>query len=161
MPVPSSAGRRGTDQVARLRQLATLLDGAVGIPGTKFRLGLDALLGVIPGVGDLVGGVLSLFIVVSAIRLGVPKAVVGRMIANVALDTAVGTIPVLGDLFDAGFKSNLRNVSLIDEYVAAPATLERRSRWVLIGFTLLAGLALVGAIAAIVALVRLVGQAVG
>lgn len=147
--------------MARLRHLATLLDGAIGIPGTKFRFGLDPLLGLIPGVGDLVGGVLSLFIVLSAARLGVSGSVIGRMMLNIVMDTAVGTVPVLGDIFDAGWKSNLRNVDLIEQHFDAPQRLQRRSTGLMLLVILAGGLALVGAIAGVMALIHLFGKTAG
>jgi hypothetical protein len=160
IPVPSSAGRRDSDQVARLRQLASLLDSAVGIPGTKVRFGVDSLLGLVPGVGDLVGGVLSVFIVISAARLGASPSLVARMLGNIAIDTAVGTVPLLGDLFDVGWKANLRNVALIEEHVENPHRLRRRSRWLMAGAALAGAAILVASIAALMwALNRLGGTA--
>lgn len=106
--------------LARVRLLARALDSAVGVPGTTFRVGLDPLLGLVPGGGDLAGAALSGYIVLTGVRLGAPSAVVARMIGNVALDTVVGTVPLLGDIFDAGWKSNLRNVALIEQHVTDP-----------------------------------------
>lgn len=117
-----------TSDIKRARTLARVLDSAVGIPGTRFRIGLDPLLGLLPGGGDLAGAVLSSYIVLLAARRGVPRAVVWRMVANVAFDSLLGTVPVLGDLFDAAYKSNARNVDLLERYVAEPQTETRRSR---------------------------------
>ncbi len=161
IPVPSSAGRRDSDQVARLRQLAGLLDSAVGIPGTKVRFGVDSLLGLVPGVGDLVGGVLSVFIVISAARLGASPALVARMLGNIAVDTAIGTVPVLGDLFDVGWKANLRNVSLIEEHVGNPDRLRRRSRWLVLGVALAGAAILVASIAALMWALNRLGRTAG
>ena len=108
--------------------LARVLDSAAGIPGTKLRVGLDPLLGLIPGAGDLVGAALSGYIVLTGVQLGASRTVVLRMLANVALDTLVGTVPVLGDLFDAGWKSNVRNVALIERHVAEPSATRTSSR---------------------------------
>ena len=159
--MPSSAGRRDSDQVARLRQLAGLLDAAVGIPGTKVRFGLDSLLGLVPGVGDLVGGVLSVFIVISAARLGASPSLVARMLGNIAVDTAIGTVPLLGDLFDVGWKANLRNVALIEEHVDNPHRLRRRSRWLMAGVALAGAAILVASIAALMWALSRLGSTAG
>src|SRR5688500_4991415 len=102
--------------IRRARALARVLDSAVGIPGTPLRIGLDAILGIIPGAGDMVGAALSGYIVLTAARNGAPRAVIARMLGNVILDTAVGSIPLLGDLFDVAYKSNMKNVELLERY---------------------------------------------
>jgi hypothetical protein len=102
------------DKLSRLRGLARLLDTSLQIPGTRFQFGLDALLGLVPGIGDAVGALLSFYIVSEARRLGVSKRTLLRMSANVGIDTLVGAVPALGDLFDAGFKANIRNVALLE-----------------------------------------------
>jgi hypothetical protein len=99
--------------IRRLRWLSTLLDSAVRVPGTRFRFGIDPLLGLIPGAGDAVSTLCSLYILYEAARLGRPRTVLARMTANIALDTLVGAIPILGDLFDFAFKANQRNLRLI------------------------------------------------
>src|SRR5687767_2496107 len=101
--------------VRRARALARALDTAIGVPGTPLRIGADAILGLIPGAGDIVGAALSSYIVLAAARRGAPPAVLWRMVANVAIDTAIGAIPVLGDLFDVAWKSNTKNVELLED----------------------------------------------
>jgi hypothetical protein len=110
------------DPLARPRALARLLDTAVRIPGTNMRFGLDPLLGVVPGLGDLAGAALSGHLVLVASRLGAPRSVIVRMIGNVAIDTLGGTIPLVGDLFDAGWKANTRNLELLDRHLGRPTT---------------------------------------
>ena len=138
----------------RMRRVGWLLDNSIPIPGTRFRLGIDQLIGLVPGIGDLVGGVLSLYIIVEAYRMGVPRALLARMGWNVAVDTIVGEVPILGDLFDIGFKANVRNLALLDGYLQRPADVRRSSRWLLalivFGLVLLA----VGAVALAVVLVH-------
>ena len=104
------------------------MDGAVGVPGTRFRIGLDPLLGLIPGVGDLAGAALSGYIVTIAARLGAPPSVLARMLGNVAVDMLIGAIPGVGDLFDFGWKANTRNLALIERYRDAPERVRRSSR---------------------------------
>lgn len=100
-----------------LERIAWLMDRAIGIPGTRVRVGLDALLGLLPIGGDLLTGLVQVGLVLVALRhYKVPKVVAARMGANVLLDIAVGSIPLLGDLFDIGFKANTRNIRLLDEY---------------------------------------------
>ena len=130
------------------------LNSAVGIPGTRFRFGLDPVLGLVPGLGDLTGAALSGYIVLVGIQLGASRSIVMRMLANVAIDTAVGAVPVFGDLFDAGWKSNNRNAALIERHVAAPGATRTSSR-VLLGLALLVLVLLAaGSIAVTVLLVR-------
>jgi hypothetical protein len=99
--------------LAALRRFATLMDEQFAIPGLRQRIGLDALLGFIPGVGDVGGALLSSWIILGALRHRVPAIHILRMVLNVAVDTVVGTVPVLGDVFDVLFKENVDNVELI------------------------------------------------
>lgn len=104
------------DREAEIRKLETLadwLDSRFVIPGTNVRFGLDSVLGLIPGIGDTVLALPSIYVVMAAQRLGVSRFVLMRMIGNVGIDMLVGAIPVLGDLFDVGFKANRRNVALL------------------------------------------------
>ena len=97
----------------RLERLAYFLDASLEVPFTNFRIGIDSLIGLIPGIGDAASGLVSLAIIYRGWRLGVSFPVVVRMLLNLLLDVVVGTIPVAGDLFDMAFKANLRNVDLI------------------------------------------------
>jgi hypothetical protein len=132
----------------RLRTLARLLDSAFQIPGTQYRFGMDALIGLVPGIGDAISAVFSMFIVFQAARLGASRATLTRMMGNVALDTLVGEIPLLGDLFDAGWKSNNRNLALLENHLQQPVTTRRSSRRVL----LLVGTGLLLLLAGVIAL---------
>ena len=128
---------RETDRTAMLRRLAYVLDDLFRVPGTNFRFGLDALLGLIPGGGDLAGGALSAYTLVVAAQAGAPASVMLRMGGNILIDAAVGAVPLLGDLFDAGFKANRRNVALLQRYIDNPGPVRRSSR-ALVGVILLA-----------------------
>ena len=101
-----------------LRRLAWLLDEAFAIPGTNQRVGLDALLGLIPGVGDTLGALLSTYIIIEAARRGASPWTVSRMLGNVALETIIGVVPIAGDLFDVVWKANLRNLDLLGAALA-------------------------------------------
>ena len=135
-------GHTGT-ALARVRGLAWLLDNSIPIPGTGIRIGLDALIGLIPGLGDAAGAVFSSYILLEAGRLGASRSTLLRMGANVLIESVVGIIPLAGDLFDAGWKANQRNLQLLERSLAAPALARRKDR----GFvaTLVIGVGLVGA----------------
>lgn len=98
--------------VRRMRTVARLLDESIRVPGTSFRVGIDPILGVLPGAGDTVAAGLSLYIVMESARLGVSTATLLRMLGNIAVDTVGGSIPLLGSVFDAVWKANRRNVEL-------------------------------------------------
>lgn len=111
-----------------LRTLVRLLDDAIEIPGTSYRIGLDALIGLIPGVGDLAGGIMSGMVILAAARSGAPRTVIARMLGNAGIDMIFGAVPVLGDLFDAGWKANRRNLNLLERYLERPTETRRASR---------------------------------
>jgi Domain of unknown function (DUF4112) len=153
-PAPD-VGTVGLERLERLRRLGYLLDNSIPIPGTNFRIGLESIVGLVPGVGDLVGGGFSLYLILEAARMGVPASLLARMGWNVVVDVVVGAVPFLGDLFDAGFKSNTRNLALLDRHVQSPARSRRASRRFVALLVLLLFLVVVGAIALAVALVQL------
>jgi hypothetical protein len=150
-------------RLAHLRQLSKFLDTAIRVPGTNIRFGLDGVLGLIPGVGDVTTGLASVFVILTAARMGVPAPVLARMIGNVAIDTAVGVIPILGDIFDVAWKANTRNVALTEQYMTAPQEERRRtervSKWQLVGLIAVLIAVLVLGIIGAVALVRWILQA--
>lgn len=121
----AASGRRGLE---RLRAIARLFDQAFGVPGTRFRFGIDALFGLVPGLGDIAGALVGVYALHVARGLRVPAEIQLNMLANVALDALVGTIPLLGDLFDFVFKAQTRNLALLDEWLKAPQETRRRSR---------------------------------
>ncbi|UMY17490.1 DUF4112 domain-containing protein [Methylobacterium organophilum] len=114
--------RRFTDtgpeaSLQRLEQLAFVMDSVFLIPGTNRRVGVDALIGLVPVIGDIAGMAIASYIVYEARRLGAPRWLVARMMANVAFDGAVGAVPLAGDLLDAAFKANRRNVRLLRRHL--------------------------------------------
>nr|WP_267890843.1 DUF4112 domain-containing protein [Xaviernesmea oryzae] len=114
-------------KLRRLSGLSRLMDTAVGIPGTRIRFGADSVLGLVPLLGDGAGALVGLYIVNEARRLGVPPEKLARMIGNVAMDSFIGGVPLLGDLFDVYFKSHRRNVQIIlDHFGVQPEELRRK-----------------------------------
>lgn len=162
---PSHSSAALTDarapRVQRLRQLSHLLDNAIRIPGTGYRIGLDPIIGLIPGGGDTVGMVLSSAIVLEAARMGASKTVLQQMVFNILLETVAGTVPVVGDIFDVTWKSNVRNIALLEDHLHLEHPTRARNQ----GFAilLLIGLFLVFAACLVVSvlLLRWVIQTIG
>ena len=104
-------------RLLRLRRLAWLIDGAFGLPGTRFRFGLNSVIGLLPVGGDAVLGAISLYIIYEAAKLGLPRHKLVRMAANVGIEVLGGSVPILGDLFDMALKANLRNLAIIEDHL--------------------------------------------
>lgn len=113
--------RSRAERIARLDVLASLLDTAFIVPGTNIRFGVDALIGLVPGIGDVVTTLMSLYIVQEARALGAPRHLIARMLVNVALDGVVGAVPLLGDAFDVMWRANRRNMTLLQRHLAGEA----------------------------------------
>lgn len=113
------------ETLARLDALSRLLDTAFVVPGTRIRFGLDGVIGLVPGIGDLVSAALSTYLIWEARRLGLPVWKLARMVANVAFDTAIGAVPIVGDAVDVLFKANRRNMRIIREHLERDGTLVR------------------------------------
>lgn len=155
---------RGASDESRLRRLdrlAQLLDTAIPIPGTRFRLGLDGLLGLVPGVGDTIGAVFSAYIIFEAARLGFPTGTLLRMVGNVAVETLVGTVPIIGDIFDIAWKANIRNLALLRAHRIEVARRDERSpRQIRSLFVVVMVLTMIGLIALSIFALRLLYQLV-
>jgi len=137
-----------SDEVRRkLQRLAWLLDNSVPVPGLDFRIGLDALLGLVPGFGDAAGVVLSSYIVHQAWRLGVPRSVLLRMWLNIVIEGVAGAVPLVGDVFDAAWKANVRNVALLEAHMRHPQRTAKASRMLLVALTLAVIAIVMGALA--------------
>jgi hypothetical protein len=106
-----------TARLNRLRRLAWFVDAAFRLPGTRFRFGLNSVIGLLPVGGDAVLGAISLYIIYEAARLGIPSHKLARMLANVGIEVVGGSVPILGDLFDVALKANLRNLTIIEEHL--------------------------------------------
>ncbi len=131
-------------RIQRLRSLSHILDEAIAIPGVNYRVGIDPLIGLIPGGGDFFSALLSAYIVLEATRFGLPKETLGRMVINVLIDTFTGIIPVLGDLFDLTWKANSLNVQLLEDHLRAPKTSEQADRGFIIFVILALAIIVVG-----------------
>ena len=135
-----------TDPFERLRTLARVQDELFRIPGTRIRFGLDALIGLIPGAGDVFTSGVSVYVLLEATRMGASPSVIARMAGNILLDLLFGAIPLLGDVFDVGWKANVRNVRLLERFAVDPHGVRRGSRVMLVVsllviFGVLAGIA--------------------
>ena len=147
VPAQAQSSQHG-NAFNRLRQLSHILDNAIPVPGTNYRVGVDPLLGLLPGVGDYLGTAFSAYIVVQAAQLGATKATLFRMVLNIAVDTLIGSVPILGDLFDVTWKANSLNLALLETYLNAPQTRQRVDWWFVV-------LLLVGLLAVVTATVAL------
>jgi len=138
---PERPGERETRE--RLAFVAWLLDSSIPLPGTHLTVGIDAIIGLFPFIGDLIGVLASSYILAEAQRLGASRAVLARMAFNVAVEGIVGIVPLAGDLFDAAWKANQRNVRLLNDWLDRPHSTERTSRMFML--LLLLGIALLAA----------------
>jgi hypothetical protein len=145
-------------RIFRLDRLSQLLDTAFRIPGTDIRIGFDAILGLIPGVGDTLGAVLSSYIIFEAARLGLPKRVLVRMAGNVAIESIVGAVPIFGDIFDIAWKANVKNFTLLRAHLSHRAPKERSSHQIMRLFVWVIILTLIGIGAVSVIIVRFLYQ---
>jgi hypothetical protein len=118
---PAAAATGGLDAAAlrRLERLAHWMDGAFRLPGTRWRFGLDGILGLVPGAGDSLTALVGAYVILEAYRAGAPASLIARMLGNIGLDWAVGSLPLLGDVFDFVFKSHRRNVDLLRRHLGA------------------------------------------
>lgn len=125
----------------RVRVLAHWLDGIVAVPGTRFRFGIDSVIGLIPGVGDFAGLLLGTVILAEGLRVGAPNHLIARMVSNALADGVAGAVPVLGDVFDFAFRSNARNARLLldhlDRHADASAPIRPARRGPLLALVLL------------------------
>jgi hypothetical protein len=156
-------GGRDRDLETELETLAQWMDSAFEIPGTRIRIGLDPIIGLIPGLGDLLTTLVSLYILGAARRFGAPRVTALRMAANIAIDLALGSLPVVGDVFDVFWKSNVKNVALLRRHAMATPAEQRRAQssdWLFL-FGLMAGLIvlLAGSLALVYGLFFMIGRA--
>jgi hypothetical protein len=136
----------------QVNTLAWLMDNSLALPLVNYRVGLDPLIGLIPGVGDIIGAIVSSFIVVQAVRMGVPSPILAQMVTNIAIESLVGIVPIVGDFFDATFKANVRNVELLNQ--VAGTSPSERAHSAVVGKGIIAGI-----VGALIGFVFLVGAA--
>jgi Domain of unknown function (DUF4112) len=156
-PLPPTTGRPVTEPVRRVRgevvgderaerfaaferrfsAVSRVMDELVAVPGTSIRVGLDPLVGLVPVVGDAISAAVGFWLIAEATRFGIPRIVVGRMVANTVVDLAVGAIPFLGDLFDVVSRSNSRNLALFRRHALDPTASTRGERVALAGLVIL------------------------
>ena len=117
-----------------LRRISFVMEDLFVVPGVGIRFGLDALVGLVPGLGDAVGGIVTFAGILLAAHGGAPTAVLARMLLNLGIDIAAGSVPLAGDAFDFAWKANRKNVALFERWIADPHRTHRASRWVLVGF---------------------------
>ncbi len=129
----------------RLRRISHLLDNAIAIPGTKYRIGLDPILGLIPGGGDLIGSVFAGYVVFKSAQMGVPQETLVKMAANIVFDTVAGTVPVAGDLLDVAWKANVKNIELLDAHLGSPEP-GKKADWLFVAALLLGLMLIVGGV---------------
>jgi hypothetical protein len=123
--------RSNQDKLDLLRRWAVLLDSAFRVPGTRIRFGMDALIGLVPGLGDLSAPLYTAFIIATGLRMRVPAVIQARMVLNAALDMLIGLVPLLGDVGDVFWKANLRNMALLERH-ARPGVLPGRRDYVIV-----------------------------
>ena len=160
---PTARAQRSEDlrarSLAEVEALAWLLDNSIPVPGTGGRrFGIDAIIGIVPGVGDVVSGVLGLLVVWRGSRMGLPRIVVARMLLNALLDIAIGAIPVIGDAFDLWFKAATRNLALMRRHLERPDT-STREDWTAVLVVVGLAVAVIGAILWLI--VTVIGAIIG
>ncbi|MEZ2276818.1 MAG: DUF4112 domain-containing protein [Microcoleus sp.] len=139
---PNTTNKSHVASLRRLRRISNLLDNAIPIPGTKYRIGLDPILGLIPGGGDLISSIFAGYIVFKSAQMGVPQETLVQMAANIVFDTVAGSVPVAGDLLDVAWKANVKNIELLDAHLGSPEPAGKKADWLFVA-ALLLGLALI------------------
>jgi hypothetical protein len=135
LPPEDRQPRRLSGLEPLLKWLAFIMDEFLRLPGTKFRFGLDPIIGLVPGLGDTASAIISTFALVYAARSRLPKIVLARMALNILINEFVGIVPGIGDAFSFWFKSNRRNYELLQRHIAAPIR-ARKSDWIFVGAVL-------------------------
>lgn len=142
--LPPEEKRRREGLEPLFKWLALIMDEFLRVPGTKFKIGLDPLIGLLPGLGDTSSALVSAFALIQAARLGVPRIALARMSLNILINELVGIVPVVGDAFSFWFKSNTRNYQIIKDHTAAPSGVARWSDWIFVMTILVFVFAVVG-----------------
>jgi len=122
-------------KLEKLRSLTNLLDNAISIPGTRYRIGIDPIIGLFPAAGDYITAGLSAYIVIEAAKMGASKRTLARMVLNIIFDALAGTIPLIGDLFDATWKANVKNMALLESHFNSPVE-RKNTDWLFLSLLL-------------------------
>lgn len=144
--IPAVYGR-AHPALTRIRLLSQFLDNAIQLPGTSFRIGFDPLLGLVPGAGDIASVLISVYIVLEALRFQLPRETLIRMVSNLLTDTALGTVPVAGDMFDVVWKANARNVRLLEDHLQNPNPARAADRFFIFGIIVILVLLVIAVVA--------------
>ncbi|MEG4169541.1 MULTISPECIES: DUF4112 domain-containing protein [unclassified Microcoleus] len=142
---PNTPSPSHVASLRRLRRISHLLDNAIPIPGTKYRIGLDPILGLIPGGGDLISSVFAGYVVFKSAQMGVPQETLVKMAGNIVFDTVAGTVPVAGDLLDVAWKANVKNIELLDAHLGSPEQ-GKKADWLFVAGLLLGLMLIVGGV---------------
>lgn len=113
----SEIEEQNEEKLLRLKLLSNRLDEIITIPGTKYKIGIDPIIGTIPIIGDLLGSIISIYILYSGSKMGLSSRIIAKMSLNIGFDFVLGLIPIIGDVFDMGWKANKRNVKLIENNI--------------------------------------------
>ena len=130
LPPEEKKKRAGLEPL--FRWVAIVMDELIALPNTKFKFGVDPLIGLVPGIGDTASAIVSALVLIQAARRGLPKILLARMSLNILINEIIGIVPVVGDAFSFWFKSNARNYQIIKDHVAAPHGVSRRSDWIFV-----------------------------
>jgi hypothetical protein len=141
----------------QLRRWAVLLDSVFKVPGLPVRFGLDAILGLVPGLGELTTPFFTVALLVTGVRMRVPAVVLARMVLNAAVDAIAGLVPIIGDLFDIGWKANQRNLDLLERHMVPGTPPTRADRWIVAAGVALIALVALLTVAVLVLAVWMVG----
>ncbi len=144
-PSPNTPSPSHVASLRRLRRISHLLDNSIPIPGTKYRIGLDPILGLIPGGGDLISSIFAGYVVFKSAQMGVPQETLVKMAANIVFDTVAGTVPVAGDLLDVAWKANVKNIELLDAHLGSPEQ-GQKADWLFVAALLLGLMLIVGGV---------------
>jgi len=121
-------------KLQKLRKISDLWDRSLSVPGTNFKVGLESLVGLLPVGGDVIGILLSVYILFQAIQFRLPPSILFRMLFNILLDGVVGSVPIVGDIFDTTWKANTKNVNLLEAHIREPIRSQKTNKWFLLAF---------------------------
>ncbi|NJO09827.1 MAG: DUF4112 domain-containing protein [Leptolyngbyaceae cyanobacterium SL_1_1] len=158
-PLPQPLSPAQMDRLQRVRNLSRILDNSITLPGINYKIGLDPIIGLLPGGGDLLTGLMSVYVLVEAYRFGLPTATLSRMAFNILLEVVAGTVPTIGDLFDVVWKANARNVELLEQHLQQPQPTRRANQFFFVLIVALLIAAIIGVATFAILVVQFVWRA--